>query len=396
MLFSIYWASFYKRLSYLDRVHLWIVNNDEGDIVGPSFINYAQAFSGSRNSVNVKTVDSRSYDEIVHDIQNERTWGIFYIPPNATEVLTSALQNPSTTGTSYNGTGQVTFMYSQARDMLAMGYIVSWVMQLSANYTGEFALQTLALAAENYTLSDIVNDSPQLVTRPSEIALANLFPFDNPTATATTQVGLILIVITSFFQFNFFAPIHQLISPHLQRSHMIAYRYMSSWIAYLFLSLFYSLVSLAFQMDFSRAFGHAGFVVFWMTNYLGMLAMGIFLENLALICIATYPPILGFGLICTVISNISPAFYSIPLQNVFYRYGYALPIKNLADATRTIMFNTHNTLGRNYGVLAAWIVIDMIMLPFSLNFFGKVMMKRKMAEMKAQQETTAKKDAAIR
>ncbi|KAK7204772.1 hypothetical protein BZA70DRAFT_267977 [Myxozyma melibiosi] len=388
-LFSIYWGSFYKRLSYLDRVHLWIVNNDDGDLVGSSFTTIAHSFATAKKTVNVETVDSLTYDEIIKLVQDEHTWGVFYIPANSTSALETALASPSASeAAAYSGADSVRFMYSQARDQLAMGYIVTWVNELERNYTAEFAMQVLSLttssSSSKYDLSTIVSDAPHLITRPSSIELENLFPFDNPTATATTQVGLIFIVITSFFQFNFFAPIHALISPELKRSHLIFYRYLSSWVAYFFLSLFYSLVSLAFQMDFTRTFGRAGFVIFWMTNYLGMLSVGIFLENLALICISTFPPILGFGLICTVISNISPAFYSIPLQHRFYRYGYALPIKNLADATRTIMFDTHNTMGRNYGVLVAWIAIDMIMLPFSLNFFGKTMMKRKMAEMKAQ------------
>ncbi|KAK0209173.1 hypothetical protein DFS33DRAFT_1380645 [Desarmillaria ectypa] len=41
--------------------------------------------------------------------------------------------------------------------------------------------------------------------------------------------------------------------------------------------LFYSL-SLAFQVDFSSVLGHSGFLVFWMANYVSMLAVGLALE----------------------------------------------------------------------------------------------------------------------
>ncbi|KAK9331854.1 hypothetical protein V1520DRAFT_336851 [Lipomyces starkeyi] len=83
-----------------------------------------------------------------------------------------------------------------------------------------------------------------------------------------------------------------------------------------------------------------------MINWLGMIAVGGALENMALIALATYPPILGFCLVFMVITNVSTAFYSIPLLAHFYRFGYAFPIKNLADASNTIIFNTHNTMGR--------------------------------------------------
>lgn len=37
--------------------------------------------------------------------------------------------------------------------------------------------------------------------------------------------------------------------------------------------LFYALLSLAFQLDFTRKFGHAGFLIFWMLNWAGMLSV---------------------------------------------------------------------------------------------------------------------------
>ena len=73
--------------------------------------------------------------------------------------------------------------------------------------------------------------------------------------------------------------------------------------AYLMLSLAYSFVSLAFQINFSGgnvtsetavtktvdgysnpdAYGHATFFVYWMLNYWGMIALGLACENVAMI-----------------------------------------------------------------------------------------------------------------
>jgi hypothetical protein len=105
-----------------------------------------------------------------------------------------------------------------------------------------------------------------------------------------------------------------------------------------FLSLFYSLISLAFQIPFSSppssptevanpttAYGHASFVVYWMINYLGMIALGLACENVAQII---GQPWTAFWLIFWVITNVSTSFYSITLAPGFYSWGYAWPLRN--------------------------------------------------------------------
>ncbi|KAK9449147.1 uncharacterized protein V1518DRAFT_417273 [Limtongia smithiae] len=384
--FSIYWGAFYKRLSYLDRIELWVINYDNAEdaVLGSAFVSAATEYAAATKSIRVVEHNASEYNDIGRlesMIVGERIWGLFVISSNATTLLRSALEDPtSSVSMEYNASTTVRFMYSQARDQLAMGYVATFVYELAANASTVIATQIFHdVAAGNISsagLSEIAASAPHVLAAPVAVGFDNLRPFDNPIATATTQVGLIFIVITSFFQFNFFQPVHMLIAQDLKRTHLILYRVFSSWIAYFFLSLFYSLVSLAFQIDFTRAFGRAGFVVFWIFNWLGMMAVGTLLENLALFCIATYPPMLGFGLIFIVISNIASAFYSIPLQNVFYRYGYGYPIKNLADATRTILFDTRNVMGRNAGVLLAWIAFDISVMPLTMMYFNWQMGRR--------------------
>jgi len=75
------------------------------------------------------------------------------------------------------------------------------------------------------------------------------------------------------------------------------------------LSLAYSLISLAFQVNFSGGnpvtsqtdvtwtvdgysnpdkFGHATFVVYWMLNFIGMIALGLACENVAMVSMLLY------------------------------------------------------------------------------------------------------------
>jgi len=46
------------------------------------------------------------------------------------------------------------------------------------------------------------------------------------------------------------------------------------------MSWIYSFVSLAFQVPFSRYYGHGGFLLYWMSSFLGMAALGLAVESL--------------------------------------------------------------------------------------------------------------------
>jgi hypothetical protein len=50
-----------------------------------------------------------------------------------------------------------------------------------------------------------------------------------------------------------------------QTSHYVTFHHLSQ--------LFYSLLSIAFQVDFSHRYGASGFVIFWMLNWAGMLSV---------------------------------------------------------------------------------------------------------------------------
>ena len=54
----------------------------------------------------------------------------------------------------------------------------------------------------------------------------------------------------------------------------------------------------------------------------------------------------------------------------FFRYGYALPIHNSYEATKTVFFRTYKAqLGRNFGILAAWFAVLSIIFPIIVYYF---------------------------
>ncbi|KAK9314460.1 hypothetical protein V1522DRAFT_443412 [Lipomyces starkeyi] len=359
-LLSIYWGTFYHRNLHLRNVHLWIFNLEDS------------SFSAGYGTVNVEVRDpdnyGRDYETVANQVIHEHTWATFFIRSNASSSLHDALTSPYSAGHLYNGREAVTFMYAEARDQSAYGSITSWVSDLSAEFTAGFTEATLQNAAVNYSISSILNSAPSVLALPATIGFDNLRPFDNPVAAAATQVGLIYLIIVS--SSSIFSSLSTCSSLKIKASSFVAYR-----ISQFFLSLFYSLISCLPTGLYQK-------VQSWRIrskkkNWLGMIAVGGALENMVLIALATYPPILGFCLVFMVIINVSTAFYSIPLLAHFYRFGYAFPIKNLADASKTIIFNMRNTMGRNIGVVVAWIAPNVVLSPLCVWFFSMQMQRRK-------------------
>lgn len=167
----------------------------------------------------------------------------------------------------------------------------------------------------------------------------------------------------------------------LKPIHMLLYRYIIAYVNYFFLSLFFCAVSAAFQVNFTLAFGKGGFVVAWMSSWLLMAAVGGANENMITIILSFGPQYLGFWLIFWVVMNISPSFYPMALCNNFYRYGYAMPIHNGVEIFRVIFLNLDKKdLGRNYGILVAWCVVNALFFPVAMKV---VIYKKKKDAQKA-------------
>ncbi len=128
--------------------------------------------------------------------------------------------------------------------------------------------------------------------------------------------------------------------PPLKFWQLILWRWLSTLTAYLLLSLSYSMVSLAFQIPFwgspapptetvanATAYGRGSFPVYWMINFVGMTALGLACENVAMIIGF---PWTSMWLIFWVISNVATSFYAIELSPGFFYWG----VSNLRPPVR--------------------------------------------------------------
>lgn len=286
-------------------------------------------------------------------IYHEKAWAAIIINANATAMLQNAVTNGNA---SYDPMGAAQLIYVEARDETTIDtYILPLIQEYQTMVTAMFgktwAGQVLQRASSTPSILTNIQAAPQAISPAIGFSTFNLRPFFPLVATPAITIGLIYLIIISFFSFTFYMPIHMqfIQSPGHRPLHfyqLIAWRYIATLTAYLFLSLFYSLISLAFQISFTApsapttvvanpatAYGHGSFPVYWMVNFVGMIALGLACENVTMV---VGQPWTAFWLIFWVITNVATSFYSITLAPRFYFWGYAWPLHNSKSPFREV------------------------------------------------------------
>lgn len=269
-------------------------------------------------------------------VYDEHAYAAIIVNPNATTLLYDAVTNGDS---SYDPNGAAQFIVNSARDQTTYSTVIdpalsSFQLEVSAEF-GPRWIRTLA--EQSMDISRV----PQAVNPAISFYRVDLRPFGPAAATPSVTIGLIYLIIIAFFNTPFLMPVHmQLIKgnhPPLKTAQWLVWRLCSSIAAYFFLSLFYSFVSLAFQIPFSNspapdtlpadnanAYGHGSFVVFWMLNWVGMAALGLPCENMGMILGS---PNSALFLIFWVITNVATGFYSLDLAPGFFAWGEACPLR---------------------------------------------------------------------
>lgn len=319
-------------------------------------------------------------EEVYRQVHHQRYKAAFYVHENATLNMYNALVaanssfNPASelllavyeTGSDYNGVNN----YFSTLVMLISRYYASYMLQLP--WVG-YMMETL-----NSTQIDSVMDrAPQLFTSNPHFQLDDRIPVPQQVVQAPLQVGLIYLCIFTFFQFVFLVPIHQYIALKIKGMRYVLYRIAAAQTAYVVLSLSYVLLNTAFQISFTRAFGNLGFLVIWAFAFLTMSSVGCLIEVLVLVCIILKPAMIGLTLLFVAVLNLAPTISPIVLCPNFYRYGWAMPVRNSYELMQVALFNSwKGNMGRNIGVLIAWIVVTNCLMPFVMKWMSKQMTKK--------------------
>ncbi|KZP19996.1 hypothetical protein FIBSPDRAFT_827555 [Athelia psychrophila] len=343
---TIYWGAFWKTLSLVHGIHGCVVDFDGGD-VGLTVSQYIGGISAPDQltwEVHPASMYPNGPSDLAEAIVQEKCWVGISINPGATTNLALATTESDAT---YNGSLAITAYTNEARNENAYGFLILPNVQGPIKtVVAQYAETYVKRLSTRQNIATILSQAPSIVTAPISFTVDNLRPFDIAVATAVDFVGLIYLLILSFFisgqHFN--ARLISGIQHRLKLRSILILRIVAPICTYFFISLMYSVLSLAYLVPFDRTFGKAGFVIYWMMNFCAMTALGLALE-------------------CVLSANVSVSFYPIEALPGIFRYGYASPFYNVSRAVRTILFNTKNDLALNFGVQLAWIGVSLVTLP---------------------------------
>lgn len=327
-------------------------------------------------------------------IYDEKYWAAINVQANATETLVRSLTEPDS-NISFNSSNLFEIVYETARELTEIPSVILPPLELVETAFRQFySASYLPQLLKNVSTSDNINATKLADASNMSFLYNDLRPVTNRQYLIITQVGSVYCVVLTLFQFLLMGPIHQQVAKLVKFRHIWIYRIMMMWSIMFFASLFYCTVTAVYHEDFTRAFGRGGFMVYWMTIYLLMLAVGGANENMVMLIVLVSPSYIGFWILTFVILNLAPSVFTIGFANIFYRYGYAMPLHNAVHIQKVIFFDiSRKSLGRNYGVLAAWVGVNTLLLPFVCRFSMKVLYSRAKKEAAAAKIAAAKAEA---
>ncbi|KZW01003.1 hypothetical protein EXIGLDRAFT_761285 [Exidia glandulosa HHB12029] len=358
---SIYWGAFWKLDDHLHNLHVVVADLDGGSI--GQFVTQGLTSSNFTGSPKQLTFDVAnrgqfaSTQDVERYVLNEHVWAAVVVESGASQRLTAAA-----TDASYNGSLALTVIIETARNENAVPVYIQPYLESSLRTLGAaFALQR-ARQLSGSDASAILGTAPQALTAPLGYTVRDLRPFDVPVAAAVDFVGLIYLLIISFLLtlLNYNARAASRLDTLLNLRSLILIRLIVPFAMYFAVSWFYSFISLAFQVPFSRWYGDGGFLIYWSMSFIAMCALGLAVE--ALVTILT-PRFVPYFLILWIISNVSVAFYPLELLPGLFKYGHASPFYNVELAVRSLLFGTKSFLGLNFGVMVAWVAVSCVTIP---------------------------------
>ena len=232
-------------------------------------------------------------------VYNFKAHAAIIVNANATALLQQAVEQGNTT---YDPKGAAQIIYVSARDQNTIPtYVVPQLTSFEMAVTSQFGASWTKSLLQNSTISRAsLAAVPQALSPAIGFTTFDLRPFGPATVTPALSIGFILLIIIAFFSFTFFLPIHMKFlaprgHPPLHFHQLIMWRWLATTGAYFFLSLAYSFAALSFHVPLSHrpasptepainpnAYGKGTFVVYWMINFLGMSAVGLASENVAM------------------------------------------------------------------------------------------------------------------
>ncbi|CCF57622.1 hypothetical protein KAFR_0C06263 [Kazachstania africana CBS 2517] len=409
--FSLFWGNTYNASHFYYKVNiLAVLQDDIVDInssvipfisVLPSLVEEQEATwhvyntSQFEKKFNVHGTEEINA-EVLKLIYDELYFMSLNVQPNVTQILYNSLAQENSSLV-FNSTELFEVSYESSRDLISLKpwmypIMTAFETSVASYYTQEYLPQFLRNISSEVPIETI---NPLKLSYATSLSFnANDYrPFTDRLLMCTTIIGAIYTLILTVFQYLIYGPIHAQMAQVLKPKYITVYRCCITWGTCFLLSLFISTVSAIYQVDFTPTFGKGGFVIFWMSTWLFMLSVAGANENVISMIFLYDPPFLGFWVLGFVILNLGPSFFSMALDSNFYRYGYAMPLHNIIDIYRVIFFDVSKSkMGRNYGVLVAWVALNTALAEVVLRWVSRTVAKREKAAAEATQNASSDND----
>lgn len=228
---SLYWAVFYNLPQNLGALVVYVVDfdgafapyNDVTPVVGPAITQLAeQMVNGATPTLAYTIVEPSVFNndpmQVRQAVYDWEAWAAIIINPNATSLLSAAIQNGNT---SYDPLGACQLVFIDSRDDTNwydfLNPQLSMFQTEATSMVGEmWTKQVMQEAATNTALVTNAARVPQALSPAIGFSQYNLRPFFPYTAIPAVSIGLIYLIIISFFSFSFYLPIHQKVCTHNQ------------------------------------------------------------------------------------------------------------------------------------------------------------------------------------
>lgn len=211
----LFWGALFRQTENVRHLSIWVVDFDGQPpysgvtpFVGPfvtQTIRNILAQGGPVPGYTFSSPDNFGNDPLAvrESVYDFHAWGAVVINPNATALLEAAVRDGNS---SFDPLGACQIIYNSARDQTtSSAYIVPSMSDLQKKVVTEFGRAWISHLLQNdFAVTDALSTAPQAISPGIEFTVYDLRPFGPPVATPAVSIGLIYLIIISFFSFTFF------------------------------------------------------------------------------------------------------------------------------------------------------------------------------------------------
>ncbi|OJZ88342.1 hypothetical protein ASPFODRAFT_59128 [Aspergillus luchuensis CBS 106.47] len=315
------------------------------------------------------TAEYHTEDSLKRAVCKEGYWGAIYAKTNASLRLSTAITSPAA-AENYNNVDALGYVWNGAK-YAAYAQTVHASLTELVQVTGNVYSQVNETSI--FATANVFNPSiASTLLQPIASTETDLLPTNQGTRFYYNTVSMVMPIIQQFFfimafngisvNFNLFAvSLTQLASFRA----LVAFVYM--FISALAMSGYIRVFREGWDVHSSQ------FGLTWMTIWLAMQVHYLLLEFVTTFVLMQFIP---FAILTWVILNVSSTLSPFELSPGFYRWGYALPGRELYDTLLQVWTRGCNPyLGRSLPILWSWRITGVVVFAVALRYRHQTAMK---------------------